>query len=156
MNAAGARRGIALPMVLLTMLALAILASLAFFDALQAWRTAAFAEDALRARAAAHAALAATFDPPALPWLCLQPPHQEVVRDLVLPAGQRARLAWRALAPAEVRAEVTGFGPRGARHRLLVRLTPDSLPSDPWLPGCPAATRLLPAGPDWWMRHPEG
>lgn len=150
------RRGIALPMVLLVLLALAILASLAFFDALQAWRAAALAEDAVRARAAAHAALAQVFDPPGLAWLCLQPPHLHFDQEVLLPSGERARLVWRSLGPAEQRAEVTGFGTRGARHRLLVRLAPDSLPADPWIPGCPTATRLTPAGPDWWMRHPEG
>ena len=143
-------------MVLLVMLALAILASLAFFDALQSWRAALLAEDALRARAVAHAALTRVFAPPSLPWLCLQPPHLEVTEELTLLAGERARVAWRTLQPSEVRAEVTGYGRRGARHRLLVRLTPDSLPGDLWLPGCPDATRLRAAGPDWWMRHPEG
>ncbi len=151
-----ARAGIALPMVLLTMMALAILASLAFFDALQSWRAAELADDALRARASAHRALARVFAPPSVPWLCLQPPHHETVEDLVLADGARARVAWRALDPAEIRAEVTGFGVRGARHRLLVRLTPDSLSGAPWEPGCPAATRLRTSGPDWWRRHPEG
>jgi hypothetical protein len=143
-------------MVLLTMLALAILASLAFFDALQSWRAALLAEDALEARARAHGALREVFAPPSVPWLCLQPPHHQIDVSVDLPAGGRARVAWRTLHPADVQAEVTGFGDRGARHRLLVRLTPDSVPGAVWLPGCPAATRLHPAGPDWWRRHPEG
>ena len=143
-------------MVLLTLLALAILSSLALFDALQAWRAATLAEDAVRARAAAHSALREVFTPPSLAWLCLQPPHRRIERELPVTSGQRARIAWRTLGPADQRAEVAGFGVRGARHRLLVRLTPDSLPADPWVPGCPTATRLEPAGPDWWMRHPEG
>lgn len=143
-------------MVLLTLLALTILSSLALFDALQAWRAAALAEDAVRARAAAHSALQQVFAPASLPWLCLQPPHLHTDREFTLPAGARARVSWRTFGPADLRAEVAGFGARGARHRLLVRLTPDSLPGDPWVPGCPSATRLLPAGPDWWVRHPEG
>jgi len=151
-----ARRGIALPMVLLTLLALTILASLALFDALQAWRAAGLAEDGVRARAAAHTALREVFAPPSVAWLCLQPPYAAVEREVSLPSGGRARISWRTLGPADQRAEVAGLGPQGARHRLLVRLTPDSLPSDPWVPGCPTATRLEPAGPDWWARHPEG
>jgi hypothetical protein len=143
-------------MVLFTLLALAVLSSLALFDALQAWRAAALAEDALRARAAAHTALPEVFAPPSLAWLCLQPPHLRIEREVTSASGGRVRIAWRTLGPADQRAVVTGFGRHGARHRLLVRLTPDSLPGDPWVPGCPTATRLDPAGPDWWSRHPEG
>jgi hypothetical protein len=150
------RRGIALPMVILVMVALAILSSLALFDALQAWRVAALAEDSVRARAAAQGALAAAFRPPNLPLLCLQPPHLLVTGPPVLDSNGRAELGWRALGPGRVRAEVTGIGRAGARQRLLVLLAPDSLPTLAGTPGCPTATRLVPQGPVWVLRQPEG
>lgn len=152
---AGPRRGIALPMVILVMVALAILSSLALFDALQAWRVAVLAEDGVRARAAAMGAVGAAFTPPNLSVLCLQPPYL-VTADSVQTAGGRAEIAWRGLGGGRLRAEVTGFGRQGARQRLLVLLTPDSLPALPGEPGCPAATRLLPQGQHWILRHPAG
>lgn len=151
-----APRGIALPMVLLVLLALGVLSSLALGDAIQAYRAAGLAGDALHARAAAHRGLALAFVPPDLALLCLQPPHAEMVRSVTFEDGLRARLAWRALTSRVLQLEVTGHGHRGARVRLIGRLTPDSLPGDPWVFGCPAATKLLPAGTDWWFRHPAG
>jgi hypothetical protein len=150
------RGGIALPMVLLVLLALGLLSSLALSDAVQATMAAKLAGDGLRARAAAHRALPLAFDPPDLALLCLQPPHAEMVRDITFTDGVRARLTWRTLSARVIQMEVTGHGVLGARSRLLGRLSPDSLPSDPWVFGCPTATRLVPTGPDWWLRHPAG
>ena len=45
----GARRGIILPVVLAVLLALALLSSLAMFDAVQEWRVAGLAADRVRA-----------------------------------------------------------------------------------------------------------
>jgi hypothetical protein len=143
-------------MVLLVLLALGLLSSLALGDALQAYRAAGLAGDALHARAAAHRALALAFGPPDLALLCLQPPHAEMVRNVTFADGSGARVSWRALTSRVQQVEVTGHGTRGARVRLIGRLTPDSLPAEPWVFGCPAATRLLPAGSDWWFRHPAG
>lgn len=150
------RAGIALPMVLLVLLALGLLSSLALSDAMQAMRAASLAGDGLHARAAAQRGLALAFEPPNLALLCLQPPHAEMVREVTFAPGATARLSWRMLPTRVIQLEVTGRGERGVRARLLGRLTPDSLPSDPWVFGCPAATRLRPAGPDWWIRHPGG
>ncbi len=153
--AVGARRGIALPMVILVMVALAILSSLALFDALQAWRVALLAEDGVRARAAAMGALGTAFLPPNLALLCLQPPSL-LTLDSTESAGGRAEVGWRALGGGYVRAEIIGFGRQGARQRLVVLLTPDSLPALPGVPGCPSATRLRPQGQVWVLRHPLG
>jgi hypothetical protein len=150
------RRGIALPMVLLVLLALGLISSLALSDAIQAYRASGLAGDALQARSAAHRALPLAFNPPDLALLCLQPPHAEMVREVTFADGTEARISWRALTSRVHQLEVTGHGIKGARVRLLGRLTPDSLPSEPWVFGCPAATRLQPAGPDWWFRHPAG
>ncbi len=151
-----ARAGIALPMILLVMTALAILSALALFDALQTWRVALLAEDGVRARAAAHGAMRAAFAPPDLHFLCLQPPHLLTGTHTVATAAGEATIGWRSLGPGRLRAEITGTGRSGARHRLLVLLTPDSLPALPGAPGCPTATRLLPQGPAWVLRHPQG
>jgi hypothetical protein len=156
MSARGRRRGIALPMVLMVLLALGLLSSLAMSDAIQAYRAAGIAGDHLHARAAAHRALPLVFAPTDLALLCVQPPHAEMVRNITFADGARARLSWRALTSRVLHVEVTGHGQRGARVRLIGRLTPDSLPSEPWVIGCPTATRLQPAGPDWWLRHPAG
>jgi len=150
------RAGIALPMVLLVLLALGLLSSLVLSDAVQASRAARLAGDGLQAKAAAHRALPLAFQPPNLALLCLQPPHAEMVRDVTFDDGVRARLSWRTLPTRVIQLEVTGHGERGARARLLGRLAPDSIPTDSWVFGCPAATRLVPAGPDWWLRHPAG
>jgi len=138
------------------LLALGLLSSLALSDAVQSTTAAKLAGDGLHARAAAHRALPFGFHPPDLTLLCLQPPHAEMVRTITFPDGARARVAWRALSSRVIQMEVTGYGERGARARLIGRVFPDSIPSEPWVIGCPAATRLLPAGPDWWFRHPAG
>jgi hypothetical protein len=143
-------------MVTLVITALGLLSALALFDAVQAWRVAGLAADVVRARAAALHGLIALRDPPDLPWLCLQPPHAAVRRSQSLGGGTRVELVWWAVMPGEIRAQVTGVGPAGGRHRWLARLRPDSLPSDPWVPGCPAATRLRPTDSGWLMAHPEG
>ncbi|MBA3855078.1 MAG: hypothetical protein C0503_11735 [Gemmatimonas sp.] len=150
------RPGIALPMALLVLVALGLLSSLALTDALQSARTATLAEDEARARAAVLDALAGASTPPDLPWLCLQPPAQPVIVVDSTPSGQRIELRWWALRPGVIRVELTGFGRHGARHRRVGWMRPDSLDPTPLLPGCPAATRLLPAGPDWLGGHPEG
>lgn len=143
-------------MVTLVITALGLLSALALFDAVQAWRVAALAADDVHARAAAWRGLTDVRTPPDLPWLCLQPPHAAVRRSVALDAGSRLELVWWTVVPGNIRAEVTGLGPAGGRHRWLLRLRPDSLPSDPWVPGCPSATRLWPADSDWVMAHPEG
>ncbi|MEX2181297.1 MAG: hypothetical protein WD771_04600 [Gemmatimonadaceae bacterium] len=150
------RPGIALPMVLLVMLALSILSSLALFDAVQGWRVALLAEDGVRARAAAYSALGATFAPPSLALLCLQPPHLLMTGGTTTSANSRAEVGWRAVGGGRIRAEVTGIGRHGARFRLLALLSPDTLPDADGPPGCPDATRLVPAGRTWVLRDPQG
>lgn len=110
----------------------------------------------MRARAAAQSALGATLRPPDLPLLCLRPPHLLTSGPPVEDGNGLAEVGWRVLSPGRVRAEVTGVGRSGARYRLLVLLSPDSLPTLPGVPGCPTATRLLPQGPVWVLRHPDG
>lgn len=150
------RRGIALPMVLLVLVALGMLSSLALGDALQSVRVATLAEDELRARAAAVAADSVLRRPPDLLWLCLQPPASPQRRVLGHRDGSRAELTWWMAGPGLVRVQVLGVGPSGARHRRLAWLRPDSLvPLDP-RPGCPDATALEPAVQDWRAAHPEG
>lgn len=155
MTGRSARRGIALPMVLMVMVALALLSSLALFDAVQAWRVALLAEDSVRARAAAYSAVATTFSPPDLSLLCLRPPHLGVGGPFVRTANGTASVVWRSLGRGKVRAEVAGVGRNGARFDLLVLLSPDSLPPLPGVPGCPTATRLVPQGRIWVLRHPR-
>ncbi len=150
------RRGIALPMVLLVLVALGMLSSLALGEALLTTRAAVLAEDELRARAAAVDADSALRQPPDLHWLCLQPPTASQRRVLRRTDGSRAELTWWMLGPGLVRVQVLGVGPSGARHRRLAWLRPDSLvPLDP-RPGCPDASRLEPAVRDWRAAHPDG
>ena len=152
----GRRRGIALPMVLLVLLALAILSSLALFDAVQGWRVASLAEDGVRARAAAYSALGATLSPPSVPLLCIQPPHRLVTREPLASGAGQAEVGWRALGPGRIRAEVTGIGRHGARHRVFALLAPDTVPEGAGPPGCPDASRLVPAGRIWVLHRPQG
>ena len=142
-------------MVLMVMIALALLSSLALFDAVQFWRVALLAEDSVRARAAAYSAVATTFSPPDLHLLCLRPPHLGVRGSVAHTANGTASVAWRSLRGGRVRAEVGGRGRNGARFDLVVLLLPDSLPALPGVPGCPAATRLVPQGRIWVLRHPQ-
>ncbi|MBX3132139.1 MAG: hypothetical protein KF689_01975 [Gemmatimonadaceae bacterium] len=150
------RRGIALPAVLLVLVALAMLSSLALGDAFAAARMAALAEDAAVARATASRGVAAVREPPDVPWLCLQPPTASVRREVRVEGGGRSDIYWVTVAPGVVRAEVVASGPMGARHRRLAWLRPDSVDLDDPRPGCPLASRLLPADTGWLTAHPEG
>jgi hypothetical protein len=143
-------------MVVLVLAALGLMSALALSDAVQAWRASGLAEDDVRARAAALAALSGLRTPPDLAWLCLQPPHVSVWAGHPVPGGGRAELRWWSVGRGEVLAQVTGVGPRGGRRRWLAHLVPDSLPVEAWVPGCPDAQGLRPAGPGWLQAHPEG
>lgn len=150
------RRGIALPAVLLALVALGLLSSLALADALLASRASRFAEDAVRARAAALSSVADLFEPADLGWLCLQPPASPARRRLHRSDGSEVDLAWWVLGRGVIRGEVRSRGPQGGRYRLLVSLRVDSLAPDSSAIGCPGATRLLPSGSGWWRALPEG
>jgi hypothetical protein len=110
----------------------------------------------VRARAAAQGALSVALVPADLPLLCLGPPHLLRPGPTVESSNGRAEIGWRALGGGRVRGEVTGIGRTGARYRLWALVAPDSLPTLPGVPGCPAATRLIPQGPLWVLRLPEG
>ena len=149
------RRGIALPMVLLVLLALNLVAALALSDGVQATRTAAFAEERVRLRAAAIAAVAGLAAPPDLAWLCLQPPSVSADSTAQV-QGVRVTYRWWSVAPGAVRVQLEAAGAGGARHRRLGWMRPDSLlPLDP-RPGCPDARRLRPVGEGWLGPDPEG
>lgn len=150
------RRGIALPVALLMIVALGLLSALSLTDALQSSRIATLAEDEALARAAALEGLARLSAPPDVAWLCLQPPAMPVRRVDTLPGGRRVELRWWAVAPGVIRAEVVGVGASGGRHRRIGWLRPVPVdPEDP-RPGCPVAERLEPVGPGWLGGHPEG
>lgn len=150
------RPGIALPVVLLVLVALALLSSLALSDAFGAARMAALSEDAAFARASASRGVVALRDPPDVHWLCLQPPTASVRHRVEVADGSRSDIYWVAVAPGVVRAEVVATGPVGARHRRLAWLRPDSVDFDDPRPGCPLASRLIPADTGWLTAHPEG
>lgn len=151
-----ARRGIALPVALLVLVALGLLSALALTDALQSSRAASLAEDEVIARATALDGLEALATPPDLAWLCLQPPSAPVRVADSLPDGRVVAITWWAVAPGVVRAELVGIGAGGGRHRRVAWLRPEPLdPADP-RPGCPDALRLVPRGADWLGAHPEG
>lgn len=152
----GLRRGIALPVALLMIVALGMLSALSLTDALQAARIATLAEDEALARAAALEGLARLGAPPDVPWLCLQPPAAPVRVVDTLPDGRRVELRWWAVSPGVVRAEVVGVGARGGRHRRIGWLRPVPVDPEDHRPGCPEAERLEPIGPDWLGGHPEG
>lgn len=151
-----ARRGIALPVVLLVMTALGLLSALALFDALQATRGARLAGEEARAHAAALAGVAALLTPPNIAWLCLQPPSAPLRSNLSVEGGGRVELTWWSLGRGRVRAEVAGFGGNGGRSRRLAMLLADSLPADSLTPGCPLAVGLRPESPSWLRVHPDG
>lgn len=156
MVTARARRAIALPMVLLVLVALGLLSSLALFDALQATRGARLAEDEARARAAAIAGVEGLRRPADAPWLCLQPPGTPLGATLSVGDGASARLRWWSLGGGRVRGEVVGIGRTGGRHRRLASLLADSMPLDSLTLGCPGATALRPAPDPWLAAHPDG
>lgn len=152
----GARRGIVLPAVLAVLVALALLSSLALFDAVQEWRVAGFADDQVLARAALDEGLDAAIAPPDLAFLCLSPPLARQVHAGAAAGGGRYRLEWSHLGAGLVRAEVEGRGRIGGRARAVALLLPDSAAWALGVPGCPTATRLRPAGSDWVTAHPAG
>jgi hypothetical protein len=138
------------------MLALALLAGLALFDAVQEWRVATLAVDRVISRASALAALEGAALPPALVLLCVSPPLVEQFAVAGVGGAGAGRLAWRHIGGGSVLAEVTGTGPHGTRTRLLALLAPDSSETVAGLFRCPRATRLIPRGPRWVEGHPEG
>lgn len=150
------RRAIALPIVLLVLIALGLLSSLALIDALQATRGARLAEDEARARAVAIAGVEGLFAPPDLPWLCLQPPAAPLGATIIYSDQGRAQLRWWSLGAGWVRGEVVGVGASGGRHRRLALLVADSLPTEPTTPGCPGARTLRAAPAPWLAAHPDG
>jgi len=150
------RRGIALPMALLVLVALSLLSALALTDAVQATRASVLAEDEVQARAAVLEGLAALSDPPDLAWLCLQPPMRPVQRVERRAGGRSIEWRWWMVGEGVVRVELVGIGTRGARHRRLGWMRPDSIDVSGVTPGCPSATRLVPAGAGWLGGHPEG
>ena len=152
----GARRGIILPVVLAVLVALALLSSLAMFDAVQEWRVAGLAADRVRARAAAVEGLGDAATPPDLAALCIRSPLAAEERSRVAVGGGRLRVVWRHLGEGLVRAEVEGTGRTGARARLIALMVPDSGERVAGLFRCPDARRLVPAGPGWLEGHPEG
>jgi hypothetical protein len=151
-----ARRGIALPVVLLVLVALGLMSSLALSDALLASRVATLAEDELRARGVVIGGVEEVRNPPDLQWLCLQPPAQPVGTAQTLPDGGRLELVWWMVAPGVVRAQITGVAAGGGRHRRIAWLRPDSLLPMDARPGCPDAGTLVPAAEEWLVGHPEG
>ena len=150
------RRGIALPVVLLVLVALGLMSSLALSDALLASRVATLAEDEARARGVVLAGVEGVRTPPDLQWLCLQPPAQPVRTTQTLADGDRLELVWWMVAPGVVRAQITGVAAGGGRHRRLAWLRPDSLLPMDARPGCPDAAGLVPAADEWLVGHPEG
>jgi hypothetical protein len=151
-----ARPGIALPLVLLVLIALGLLSSLGLFDALQALHAARLAEDEVQARAAAISGVEGLFTPSDLPWLCLHPPSAPLGATLDTDGEGRAELRWWSLGGGRVRGEVVGVGASGGRHRRLALLVADSLSTSPAEPGCPGARALRPATAPWLLAHPDG
>ncbi|HET8769981.1 MAG TPA: hypothetical protein VFM71_03255 [Gemmatimonadaceae bacterium] len=151
-----ARKGIVLPVVLAVLVALMLLSALALSEAMLDWRVARFADDAVRARAAAMRGLAAVDTPPDLATLCVSGPL--AVQERVLPQvdGTDARVLWRQLGGGVVRAEVEGTGVHGARHRAWALLVPDSTARVMGLLRCPDALRLVPVPGRATDGHPEG
>jgi hypothetical protein len=143
-------------MVILVLAALGLLSALGLADAMLATRVAALAEERVRAHAAMLEALPALFTPPDVPWLCLRSPDAPIRVLHAASGGSRVELVWWAVGRGAVRAQITGLSPLGGRHRRLALMAPDSLPTDPGQPGCPGATRLVPAGEGWLLPHPEG
>jgi len=147
---------VVLPVVLAVMVALALLASLACFAAVQEWRVALLAGDRVQARAAALSALGAAEFPPSLALLCLSPPVTVQERTIPVSGRGTAEVAWRHLGEGTVRAEIVGRGRHGSRARLLAHFAPDSVERASGLLRCPAATRLRLLGPRPVEGHPEG
>ena len=138
------------------LVALALLCSLALFDAVQEWRVAGLGDDRVRARAALHEAIDLVGDPVDLALLCVSAPLARETAAGRSAAGGSYRISWSHLGSGLMRAEVEGRGRTGARMRAIALLRPDSVTRTMGLLTCPTATRLIPAGPGWLMAHPEG
>ncbi len=145
-----------LPIVLAAIVSLGLLASLALFDAVQEWRVAGLADDQVLARVAAMEGLDAVSRPADLAGLCLRSPLSAEVAAGSASSGGRYRVRWQHLGDGLVRAEVEGLGRNGGRSRLIALVAPDSSERVSGLFRCPAAGRLIPAGPGWLETHPEG
>lgn len=152
----GGRRGVVLPAVLAALVSLALLSSLALFDAVQEWRVAGLADDQVLARAALHEGVDRLGEPGDLAALCASPPLLRQGRAARAAGGGRFALSWSHLGGGLVRAEVQGEGRHGGRARAIALMRPDSSEWVSGLFGCPAATRLSPVGAGWVTVHPEG
>lgn len=150
------RPGIALPAVLMVVVALAMLSALAFSEAVREWRVASLAEDAVQARAASLTAMASSRVPPDLAALCVSGPLMTQGRAVPVAAGGSASLRWRSLGGGVIRVEAEGRGRFGARARLQALLVPDSTERSMGLLRCPDARRLVPVTGRWLDGHPEG
>lgn len=145
-----------LPAVLAVLVLLGLLSALALSSAVQEWRVATLAEDAVRARAAAQRGLSGADAPPDLAALCVGGPGTEQARVSAAAAGGHARVRWWPLGSGVVLAEVEGRGSHGARMRIRALLVPDSTERVGGLLRCPGATRLLPVPGRWAGGDPEG
>jgi hypothetical protein len=146
----------ALPTVIAVVTALALLAALALFDAVQESRVASLAGDRVHARAALLEGLGAAAHPPSLAALCVQPPLAATTQTGASVGRGRYAVVWRHLGRGLVLAEVEGRGAQGGRARLRLLLRPDSGAVVAGLYGCPAARGLQPAGTEAREWHPEG
>lgn len=146
----------ALPTVIAVLTVLALLGSLALFDAVQESRVASLAGDGVQARAALLEGLGVAAHPPSVAALCVQPPLASMTRSGASLGRGRYRVVWRHLGRGLVLAEIEGRGVNGGRARLRVLLRPDTGAVVAGLYGCPAAQRLSPSGPESREWHPEG
>lgn len=148
------RHGIALPVVLAALVALALLAALALFDGMQESRAAALAADQVRAEAALQEGIDAAAHPPGLALLCVAPPlfaMRAAGRSL---GGGRYSNRWVHVGDGLIRATTEGAGFGRARARAAGLFRPDSAFTGGL--GCPSALRLVPAGPSWLAADPGG
>lgn len=145
-----------LPAVLAVLVLLGLLSALSLASAVQEWRVATLAEDAVRARAAAQRGLSGVHAPPDLASLCVGGPGTEQARWDAPVAGGDARVRWWPLGSGVVLAEVEGRGSHGARTRLRALLVPDSTERVGGLLRCRDATRLLEVPGRWAGADPEG
>ncbi len=152
----GARRGIVLPVVLLTMVALALLSALALSDAVQEWRVATLSDDAVAARAALLEGVDAAASPPDLAALCVLPALMEQSATAPAAGGGRYRITWAHLGGGIVRLRIRGEGPRGAREGAVGLVRPDSGEVAAGLFSCPDASGLVPAAGGWLAADPGG
>ncbi|MBX7117399.1 MAG: hypothetical protein K1X31_00230 [Gemmatimonadaceae bacterium] len=148
------RRGIALPVVLATVVVLALLSALALFDGLQEARAAAFAGDQARAEAAMWEGLDAAAMPPDLPALCRAAPLAPQHRLGTAASGGRFRVLWVHAGGGRVRVLIDGEGRQGGRVGAVGWMRPDS--GFRVADGCVRSLRLLPAGPRWLAAVPGG